>query len=772
MSSPKVLLKQAQEALQKGGADKAEKFLKQALEADPAFGEARYELGGALIQLGRLDEAAVELEVVAVQAPDNLAVWLRLGDLRFSQTRLDKAIDCYRKVLALDPAIVSAHNNLGNALLTLGQEEAAAASYREAAKLAPERPEPWNNLGVALLGLEDFAGAAEAFGKAANLRPDFAAAWANLAAALGQMGRVQEAEATARRAVELAPQLPEAHNTLGNILAGCNKRLEARESYGRATALRPTYAEAHVNLGRLAMEEGDRQLAMRHYRHALSHRPDSAAAHDALGVALAAEGQTDEAIRHHEQAIARNPRLADAYVNLGNALTATARLYEARKAYRTAISLAPADVVAQQNHLMCLCYDETVDEESLYREHRRFGDYQEKRITPLPLPARPKALPSPLRLGFVSPDFRRHSVAYFLEPLLAGLDPARVRVFLYADVPNPDEVTERLKGHAHAWCDLQGLSDEQAARRVRQDNIDILIDLAGHTAGNRMGLFVLAPAPIQATWLGYPATTGLSRIGWRLTDAIADPEGKADELHTEKLVRLNGFLCYRPDEAAPEPAPPPALANGFITFGSFNALAKLSERDLGLMARLLKTVPQSRLLLKARPLADAGVKARLIERMTHHGIDPDRVELLGRTADSSGHLALYSRIDIALDPVHYNGTATTAEALWMGVPVVTLQGQRHAARVGASILTRAGLPHLIAKDEEAYVALAAQLASDLPALAIARQTQRQKISASPFLDAKAFAQDFTQAMEKIWEASAPSLPPQKTSRPSAPDAKA
>jgi predicted O-linked N-acetylglucosamine transferase (SPINDLY family) len=768
MSNPKALLKEAQAQMAAGRMEAAEPLLREALKADPAFGEARYELGSVLLQLGRAGDAALELEVVAAQVPDNLAVWLRLGDVRFAQGRLDKAVACYRKVIALEPSVVSAHNNLGNALLSLGLEREAANAYREAARLAPSKPEPWNNLGVALMGVADYEGAAEAFGRAANLAPAFAAAWVNFATALARLGRHEDALAPARKALELSPQLPEAHNVLGNILSAAGQRPQARESYGRASALRPDYIEAHLNLGRLAMEEGNHELAMRHYRHALKHRPNAPEVLDALGVALAASGQTQEAIRHHEQAIARNPKFADAHVNLANALTSVGRIGEAKAAYRKALSIDSDDRFNSHNFLMCLNYDEGTGLADLYREHRRWGTYQETRFTPLPLPARGKGLPKPLKLGFVSADFKRHSVAYFLEPLLEGLDRDAFEVHLYADVPNEDEVSARFR-KLGVWHDLRGLNDDQAARLIHKDGIHVLIDLAGHTAGNRLPVFVLKPAPVQATWLGYPATTGLSRIDARLSDAVADP---VDEGHSERLIRLPGFLCYRPPEDAPEVVPPPALTSGHVTFGSFNALAKLSERDLALIGRILTQLPAARFLLKARPLADEGVKARLLARMGHHGIDPDRVELLGRTQDASGHLGLYAKIDIALDPVHYNGTATTCEALWMGVPVITQIGDRHASRVGASILARANLPQLIAQDADAYVALAQKMAADPSALASPRKEQRATVARSPLCDKAAFAKDFEAAIAKLWEESWRSTPQPAPNPPAAPAATA
>ncbi|CAA6605297.1 TPR repeat-containing protein [Rhodospirillaceae bacterium LM-1] len=570
----------------------------------------------------------------------------------------------------------------------------------------------------------------------------------NLAEALQAQGKNDEAIAFFERTLAQDPKMTQAHQRLGLLLAQTGRYGEAADMLQKAFFQTPDASTAN-NLGAVLQKAERLAEAEAWYRQSLNIDPMHAKAQDNLGGLMQLEGRLSDAIECHEQAIAIDPSFASARVNLASAFMAEGRIKAAVAALRWAQVMEKNERAASQNFLMCLNYDETTDLDGLYLEHRRWGDYQEKRITVLPGVAKLGGkLPRPLRLGLVSADFKRHSVAYFLEPLLEALNREEVQLYLYADVANQDEVTQRLKGCAHVWRDLMGMSDEQAAKLVRDDGVHILIDLSGHTAGNRLPMFVLKPAPVQASWLGYPATTGLSRIDWRITDALADPQ---DGMSTERPMRLPGFLCYRPDESAPQPSVSPALDNGFVTFGSFNALAKLTERDLSLIGRILKQVPQSRFLLKARPLADEGVKKRLCQRLDHHGIDPLRVELLGRVSETGGHLALYARIDIALDPVHYNGTATSCEALWMGVPLVTLAGTRHAQRVGASILTRANLAHLIAKDDDAYVALAAKLASDIPALATARQTQRQTVAASPLMDKQAFAADFTQALAKMWE---------------------
>jgi predicted O-linked N-acetylglucosamine transferase (SPINDLY family) len=356
-----------------------------------------------------------------------------------------------------------------------------------------------------------------------------------------------------------------------------------------------------------------------------------------------------------------------------------------------------------------------------------------------------------LRIGYVSPNFRRHSVSYFLSPLIAGHDHRLFEVFCYAQVANPDNVTKRFRRLADGWCSTVGMTTSAIADRIRNDGIDILVDLAGHTANNRLLVFAERPAPVQVTWLGYPNTTGLSAMDYRLTDAVADPEGPGDNLHTETLIRLPaGFLCFTPAPETPPVTDPPVLANGHVTFGSFNNPSKVTASVVASWARILEAVPGSRLLLKNRSLADDGTRQRYSALFAERGISEERLIFHAWIASMSGHLGAYGRIDIGLDPFPYNGTTTTCEALWMGVPVITLQGDRHASRVGASILKTVGQGEMIADSVDDYVDAAVKLAENTDALTSLRRDLRPAMAASPLWDAAGFTRDVESAYRDMW----------------------
>jgi predicted O-linked N-acetylglucosamine transferase (SPINDLY family) len=387
----------------------------------------------------------------------------------------------------------------------------------------------------------------------------------------------------------------------------------------------------------------------------------------------------------------------------------------------------------------------------LYEAHRAWGEVHGRPLPQADSYANERNGERRLRVGYVSPDFRQHSVAYFLEPLLRSHDRNAIEVFCYAEVNWPDATTKRFQGLADHWVTTVGMSDEALVERIRRDRIDILVDLAGHTAKNRLPVFANKPAPVQVTWLGYPSTTGLAAIDYRLVDTVTDPEAEGGAFSCETLVRLPaGFLCYGPPQDAPAPAARPHLSIDTLTFGSFNNASKLSASTIEAWARLLVRLPAARLLLKGKPFACAVTRASFLERLLRSGVAKDRVELLGWLPDES-HLALYDRIDIALDPFPYNGTTTTCEALWMGVPVVTLRGDRHAGRVGASLLTQIGLTDLIADSVEAYVETAAALADDPARLAELGQSLRPRMAASPLCDATAFARKIEAAYRTMWQ---------------------
>ncbi len=543
------------------------------------------------------------------------------------------------------------------------------------------------------------------------------------------------------------------HNNLGNALHGLGRPEEAAASYRRALALKPDYAGARYNLATLLQAGGRAGEALPHFEQAVALWPDRPDPLNNLGAALLELGRFTEAVARFEQALSLAPDHAEARNNLGKGCQELGRMAEAVAHYRRVLALRPDYAEAYSNLLMTLTYLPDCPAERLFAEHREYGRRQARSVPP-PIPpspygsayANPREPERRLRLGYVSGDFRRHVVGFFIEPPLAAHDRAQVSIHCYSETRRPDDATARLKALAEGWCDTAGLDDEQLAARIRADGIDILVDLAGHSAFNRLPVFARKPAPVQATWLGYPGTTGLSAIDYRLVDPVSDPEGTADAQAAEALVRLtDGFLCYRPS-----PGPEPARLPGPLTFGCFNNLNKLSEPALELWARLLRRLPEARLLLKSRQLADATVAQGLRRTFANHGVAGERLELLAWTAGPEAHLETYGRVDIALDPFPYNGTTTTCEALWMGVPVVALAGDRHAARMGASLLGRLGLAELIAADEDAYLDIAAALAADPGRLAAWRAGLRPRLAASPLADAPALARRLEAAYRTMW----------------------
>jgi predicted O-linked N-acetylglucosamine transferase (SPINDLY family) len=422
------------------------------------------------------------------------------------------------------------------------------------------------------------------------------------------------------------------------------------------------------------------------------------------------------------------------------------RFEEAIACYREALRLDPGYLAAHSNILMCMLGRSDCSDEELLVEHKAWR----ARLGPVAPSIARGALHrrSRPRIGFISPDFRLHSCAYFLEPLFAQYDRAAFDFIAYSDVLRPDAVTARLRARVAAWRDSAPWSDAVLARQIAEDQIDILIDLTGHTGRNRLRLFATKAAPIQASWLGYPATTGVGEIDFRITDAVADPPGAADRQAVERLHRLDGcFLVYRPSEEAPPIVARPS--ERVLTFGSFNNPAKMNARTVALWADVLRAVPGSRLLLKGKGLHDPAARAQVTGMFTRAGIGSDRLSLAGWRDTVRDHLGSYGEVDIALDPMPYNGTTTTMEALWMGVPVVTLAGTRHSARVGASLLSFAGLPELVAQTPDDYVAIAVSLAHDPQRLAGYRGELRARLSASPLLDGARFARSFEVALRSM-----------------------
>jgi predicted O-linked N-acetylglucosamine transferase (SPINDLY family) len=630
--------------------------------------------------------------------------------------RLDEAARACREILAETPDNAPALHLLGVVEIGNGAAASAIGLIERAIAARPDYAEAHNSLGNALRLRARPGDAVAAFNKAIELKPALAAAHNNLAVTLTELGRLGAAVAACRRAIEIKPDFPEAYNNLGIALADLGRPEAAAGAYRKALEARPDFADAYNN----------------------------------LGITLKDLGYPDKAVAAYRQAIAVRPGYAEAHNNMANALKEQGDLDDAVAMYRRAANLKPDHVAAHSNLLSCLNYLARGTARGIFAETQRWNALHARPV------ARGGAVHDNnrdperrLRVGFVSPDFREHSVSHFFAPVFAALK--QMELFCYSDVARPDAVTARLRAHADHWRNIIGLSDDDAADRVRRDRIDILVDLTGHTGRNRMLLFARRPAPVQVTWLGYANTTGLSGMDYRLTDALADPPGESDAVHSETLVRLpDGFLCYGPPDDAPDVAAAPFHAAGHVTFGSFNSLAKLTADVIATWARILQQVPDSRLLLKSRPLADDSVQTRVLRLFAERGIAGGRIALMARIPSTRDHLAAYGRLDIALDTFPYNGTATTSEALWMGVPVVALNGARHAARVSGDILSRISLTELAGESESDYVDIAVALAHDPDRLAALRAGLRERLRTSPFCDAARFAADLERTFRDMW----------------------
>jgi predicted O-linked N-acetylglucosamine transferase (SPINDLY family) len=620
------------------------------------------------------------------------------------------------QICSSDKMNLEAHFLLGGICASRGQFEQAETRFTQAVVLNPNIAESYYNLGLCQLNQGKPQQAEPNFRTALRLNPRYTAACYNLAAILESRGNLEEATALFQNVTQLAPADASPHLRLGVIHQNLNQLEPAGIHYERAIALGTRDSDLFLNLGVVRLQQQRYPAALEHLTQALHLNPQHAKAHYNLGTAYLQMGRIVEAIRCFEQAVAIAP--------------------------------APAFAEAHSSLLCALNYSADLDPASISVAHLEWG----KRYGVPPQREMLASSQRRLRIGYVSPDLREHAVATFLLPLLEHHDKNAFEIFCYANVAVPDAMTQRIQQQADVMRNIYAVSDELAAAMICDDGIDILVDLAGHTAGNRLGLFALKPAPVQLTYLGYPNTTGLEAMDYRFTDAHADPVDTGRSLHSETLVRLpHGFLCYRPPEDAPLVGELPALQAGHATFGSFNNLAKVTPQVIALWAQLLGRVPSAHLLLKAKPLADAAVQAQVLAGFAEHGIAAERIALLGAVPAAAQHMAMYGQVDIALDPFPYNGTTTTCEALWMGVPVITLAGDRHAARVGASLLAQVGQNEWVAKSADEYLEIAAMLAGDLAGLAKLRGVLRERLRKSPLCDEKRFARDVEDAYRQMLE---------------------
>ncbi len=766
-----------------GQLDRAIVAYRQAIALQSGCAEAHHNLGVTLRHKGQFNEAIAACRQAVALKPNYPDAWCNLGIALADKGRPNEATAAYRQAIAFKPDYAEAHSNLGNALKDLGQLDEAIAAYRQAIALKPNYPEAHSNLGNALAENGRIDESIAACRQAIALKSDLPEAYINLGNALTEKGAIEEAIAAYHQALALTPNSPNAHSNLGNVLRDAGQLDEAIAACRQAIALKPDFPEAYVNLanalretghldeaiaacqqtlalapnspkaysnlGNILRDAGQLDASIAACRQAIALKPNLPEAHVNLGLTLGNKGQLDESLAASQRAIALKPNCPEAYNNLGNTLKDLGQLEAAIAAYRQAIARRPNFANAHSNLVLAMHYHPAYDAQAIAEEHRRWNLQHAEPLKQYLRPHSNSRDPDRrLRIGYVSPDFREHPVGRFLLPVLTHHDKNQFEVFAYSQVLVPDAMTFRLRSYADGWRSTVGLSDAQVADLIRQDRIDILVDLAGHTAHNRLLVFARKPAPIQVTWLGYPDTTGLNTIDYRLTDAYADPPGTTDALCTEQLVRLpQTAWCFDPPDSRPVP---PRAHSAAITFGSFNNFAKVTEAMLRTWGRLLQALPEARLLIKASSLADATVQQRVRQIMREAGVAPNRVELRGWDNTYQEHLASYAAVDIVLDTFPYHGTTTTCEALWMGIPVITLAGQTHVSRVGVSLLHNVGLPELVARSEAEYLRIACELANHLPRLRELRSTLRQRMEQSRLMDAPRFTRDIEAAYAQMW----------------------
>lgn len=698
-------------------------------------------------QAGRLAEAEALAKALTEEFPEDPFAWKALGAVLQLTGRVEEALEYLQAAVNLAPQDYESQTNLGIALQELGRLEDAAFSFEKVLVLNPEYAEGHNNLGVTLNAMGRSFEAEASYRRAIALEATYAEAYNNLGVVLQAQRRFEEAKAAHVTAKSLKPDYPEAHNNLGNTLKCLGRLREAETSYMRAIELNPGYGAALSNLCSVLKDMGSPNRAEAMGRRAIAVAPGLAEAHSNLATVLVEQGCSEEAENICRLATVLKPDLVDAHVNLGFILQVLSRLDESEASYRQAIALKFDSAEAHNNLLMLI--GSMLFESARYHQNaanfaRVVGGRVASRFDAWSCSRDQESL----RIGFVSGDLRSHPVGFFLESLLMELQSSSMELFAYPTAEEADALTLRLKPLFNEWHTLAGLDDMEAARRIHGDRIDILIDLSGHTHRNRLPVFAWKPAPIQVSWLGYFASTGLSEMDYILGDPYVTPYEEAHHF-VEKIWQLpETYLCFTPPDYYLPVSPLPAFSNGFVTFGCFNSLSRMTDEVVAVRAEILHAVPGSKLFLKDKHLDHEAGLNRVLSRFAALNIGEDRLILEGRSPREE-YLACYNRVDIALSPFPYGGGTTSVEGLWMGVPVVTKKGNYFLSHLGESIAYNSGLLTWVAGDEEEYVAKAVAFASDLESLSSLREGMRERILNTPLFDAPRFARHFEQALRAM-----------------------
>lgn len=683
---------------------------RQKLQANPDHAPALHRLGRLARETGQHEEAVALIFRSLEVNGENVAAIIDLAEILTEMGKNDEALDFYGAALEAAPHDAAIHVKVGVALARGGKVDAAEAALEKALKLNPQSAAAHGNLGWLHQLRGDLTEAIASYRQAKRLSPDSEQIMSNLGGCLVQSGQLEEAMGVLTRGITKFPRSAEAHSNLAAAYTGVGRKEDATRTAWKAVELNPRSSNALNNLGN----------------------------------ALKAQGEYDQAIGCFSKAQQLDPHGFITYGNLGATLSEMGRSADALACLRKALELAPGNATTFSNYLLTLNYQPDVPRDTLFAEHQRFETQFAARLATSAAPHANDPQPErKLRIGYVSADLRDHPVAGFVEPMFATHSAENFEVYCYASHRVSDAVTERLRKYVPHWRNVAGLTDSELAERIRKDQIDILIDLSGHTAGNRLLAFARKPAPVQVSMIGYMQTTGLSAMDYRITDENMDPTGTTEAYSSEKLVRLAaGAATFRAPMDSPEVNELPALTNGYVTFASFNNLAKVTPEVIAAWAEILKTVPTSRLVVVGR--SGAAVQ----QALTEAGVQPERLRMVERLP-MQDYLKLHQEVDIMLDTFPYNGGTTTLLAAWMGVPYVTLAGTTPVARAGTNLLRGLGLSQLSATDPIGYVYRAVTAANDLPTLAKWRAGLREKLI--PMLgDGTAHIRELEAAYRAMW----------------------
>ncbi|HVX85633.1 MAG TPA: tetratricopeptide repeat protein [Phycisphaerae bacterium] len=708
-------LQLALETQQSGEHAQAEEIFRQILSAYPEQRDALHMLGALLFAHGRAAEGEDLVRRALALAPNEPLFQLTLATILSGTNRAAEALPILERLARDNPNVTDVQLNFGVALSALARHAEAAQAYERALKLAPGHMKAQLNLGITLCSLGRNEEAIWVLRDATRRHPAVADLHATLGAALYQSGQWEAAAAACQEAIRLNPACVPGFHNLCLALTDLGRLEDAAQAAKRTAELLPQFPSVHISYGEAMRRLGDFDACRRAYQHALTLHPDD----------------------------------PDLHNNLGNLLSDQSEFDAALAAYRRAIELRPNVLASYSNLLYTLQFHPTISPDDSFAEHRKFDAVMCEPLRRAAPPHVNDASPQRrLRVGYISTEFRSHALGYYLVPLFANHDKAQIELFAYADVAQPDAVTFRLRQNADRWVDIRGLSDDALAARIREDAIDILVDLHLHMGGNRALLFARKPAPVQIAFAGYPGTTGMTAMDWRLTDRhLEPPEGPAVPSSEKVLRTLETFWCYTPQADVPI-NDPPAGRNGHVTFGNLNNFKKVNESTLRLWARVMRELPDSRILM----LAAHGAHRRWANGILQSaGIDPQRVGYIPR-GPVKDYLAAYHQIDLGLDTFPYNGHTTSLDSLWMGVPMVTIVGKTPVSRAGFSQLSNLHLTDLAADSPDNFVAIAAALARDIPRLRELRALLRPRMEASPLMDGPRFAREIESAYRLAWHA--------------------